>query len=69
MNGHTAWQFISHYSYVLITVIGVVIVLALVYRDRQRKVSAYGQREVEHDGGEEQGHDQQGGEKNLKKGD
>ncbi|WP_202080376.1 EYxxD motif small membrane protein [Caldalkalibacillus salinus] len=36
MEGHALWQYISHNAYVILTVVGVIVVLALVYQGRQR---------------------------------
>lgn len=44
MNGYALWELISDYSYVIITVVGVMIVLGLVYGNRQRAIEAYKRR-------------------------
>jgi hypothetical protein len=37
MEAHDVWQFISHYSFFILTIIGSIIVLGLVYRSRQKQ--------------------------------
>jgi hypothetical protein len=37
MAGHDIWQLISHYSFIILTILGSIIVLGLVYRSRQKQ--------------------------------
>jgi uncharacterized membrane protein len=37
MGAHDIWQLISHYSFFILTILGSIIVLGLVYRSRQKQ--------------------------------
>lgn len=42
MNGHIIWEAISDYGYVFLTIVGVIVVLGIVYRQRKKSDDAPG---------------------------